>query len=60
MGTFDRLAALSLEIEGYELQGLEHQIPGFERLTTVIHMWGAGEDGLGEDVTYDALDHIAL
>ncbi len=39
---------------------LEFQIPGFERLSTVIHLWGAGEDGLGEDVTYDPVDHIAL
>jgi hypothetical protein len=60
VGTFDLLADLPLEIEGYELQGLEHQTPGFERLSTVIHLWGNGEDGLGEDVTYDALDHIAL
>jgi hypothetical protein len=58
--TFDALANLSLEIEGYELQPLEFQIPGFERLSTVIHLWGAGEDGLGEDVTYDPVDHIAL
>ncbi len=58
--TFDLLAELPLEIEGYELQGLEHTIPGFERLSTVIHLWGGGEDGLGEDVTYDALDHVAL
>ncbi len=60
MGTFDSFADLSLEIEGYELQGLEYQVPGFERLSTVIHLWGNGEDGLGEDVTYEALDQIAL
>jgi L-alanine-DL-glutamate epimerase-like enolase superfamily enzyme len=60
MATFDALANLPLEIEGYELQPLEFQSPGFERLATVIHMWGDGEDGLGEDVTYDALDHVAL
>src|SRR5882672_9744002 len=60
MSTFDALADLALEIEGYELQGLEHQTPGFERLSTVIHLWGNGEDGLGEDVTYDAVDHVAL
>ena len=58
--TFDALADLPLEIEGYELQPLELHLPGFERLCTVIHLWGAGEDGLGEDVTYDAVDHIAL
>ena len=32
VATFDLLADLPLEIEGYELQGLEHQTPGFERL----------------------------
>jgi hypothetical protein len=58
--TFDALATLPLEIEGYELQPLEFQIPGFERLSTVIHLWGSGEDGLGEDVTYDPVDHIAF
>jgi hypothetical protein len=60
MPTFDALANLPLEIEGYELQPLELQTPGFDRLSTVIHMWGNGEDGLGEDVTYDAVDHIAF
>ena len=60
MPTFDALADLPLEIEGYELQPLELHLPSFERLSTVIHMWGGGEDGLGEDVTYDPVDHIAL
>jgi L-alanine-DL-glutamate epimerase-like enolase superfamily enzyme len=60
MPTFDLLANLPLEIDDYSLEGLEHQIPGFERLTTVIHLHGAGQEGLGEDVTYDALDHVAL
>jgi len=60
MGTFDSLADLPLEIEGYALEGLEHQAPGFDRLSTVIHLQGGDEEGLGEDVTYDALDHVAL
>ncbi len=60
MPTFDSFADLPLEIEGYELEGMELQIPGFERLATVIHLQGGGEEGLGEDVTYDALDHVAL
>jgi len=60
VATFDALAHLPLEIEGYELQPLELQLPGFERLSTVIHISGGGEDGLGEDVTYDPVDHIAL
>ena len=60
MPTFDALANLPLEIEGYELEPLELHLPAFERLCTVIHLRGAGEDGLGEDVTYDAVDHIAF
>jgi L-alanine-DL-glutamate epimerase-like enolase superfamily enzyme len=60
VATFDALADLPLEIEGYELKALELDLPGFERLSTVIHIRGRGEEGLGEDVTYDALDHIAL
>jgi hypothetical protein len=60
MATFDRLADLPLEIDGYELQGQELQVGAFERLTTVIQIRGGGEEGLGEDVTYDAVDHIAL
>jgi hypothetical protein len=60
MASFDRIADLPLEVDGYELEGQELQIPGFERLSTIIHLWGAGEEGLGEDVTYDAVDHVAL
>ncbi len=60
VSTFERLEDLPLEIEGYELEGLELSVPGFERLSTVIHIHGGGEEGLGEDVTYDALDHVAL
>ena len=60
MPTFDALADLPLEIDDYSLEGLDHKTPGFERLSTTIHLRGGGEEGLGEDVTYDALDHIAL
>ncbi len=60
MATFDAFADLPLEIDGYELEGLEYKTPGFERLSTTIQLHGAGETGLGEDVTYDALDHVAL
>ena len=61
MPTYDKIADLPLEIEGYELEGLSVQpSPEFERLTTVIHLQGGGEEGIGEDVVYDALDHIAL
>jgi L-alanine-DL-glutamate epimerase-like enolase superfamily enzyme len=59
--TWDLIADLPLEVEGYGLEGLEFSVgPEFTRLTTVIRLRGAGEEGIGEDVTYDALDQIAL
>jgi hypothetical protein len=61
MSSYDKVADLPVEIDSYELEGLGHQItPEMERLTTVIHLKGGGEEGVGEDVVYDALDHIAL
>ncbi len=60
MPTYDKIAELPLEIESYELEGLELSSGSFERLTTIIHLRGAGEEGLGEDVVYGALDQIAF
>jgi hypothetical protein len=61
MSTFDRLADLPLEVEGYGLEGLQANVSsGFERLSTVVHLQGAGEEGIGEDVVYDAEDQVAL
>jgi L-alanine-DL-glutamate epimerase-like enolase superfamily enzyme len=61
MSTFDLLAQLPLEVEGYTLEGLRAQVSsGFERLTTVVHLQGAGLQGIGEDVVYDGVDHEAL
>jgi hypothetical protein len=58
---FDKLADLPIEVETYELEGLERDVSSdFTRLSTVIHLHGKGEEGVGEDVVYDALDHIAL
>jgi L-alanine-DL-glutamate epimerase-like enolase superfamily enzyme len=61
VSSYDKIKDLPLEIEGYELEGLEFQVPdAFERLTTIIHLKGDGHEGLGEDVVYDALDHVAF
>ncbi len=58
MSTWERLARLPVRIEGYELEGLEAQVSSeFVRKSTVIRLRGGGEEGLGEDVTYDAVDH---
>jgi hypothetical protein len=61
MSTYDRLADLPVEVDGYSLEGLKAQVSsGFERLSTVVHLHGAGETGLGEDVVYDGVDQTAL
>jgi L-alanine-DL-glutamate epimerase-like enolase superfamily enzyme len=61
MSTWEALAGLALEIEDYMLEPLQANVSSdFERKSTVIHLRGAGEEGLGEDVTYDAVDHEIL
>ena len=61
MSTFDLLADLPLEVDGYTLEGLQANVSsGFERLSTVVHLHGGGLEGVGEDVVYDAEDHVAL
>jgi len=60
VSTYESIAELPLVIEDYALEGLEYRTEGFERLTTVIHLRGGAEEGLGEDVTYDVLDHVAF
>ena len=60
MSTFERIAELGVQIESCQLQGLEFTVGDFERLTTVIRLRGGGQEGIGEDVTYDAVDHLAL
>jgi hypothetical protein len=55
MSTFDLVSGLPLRIERCALEGLEQAVsPDFVRRTTVIQLGGSGEEGIGEDVTYDA------
>ncbi len=59
-GTYDRIAGLPLRVEGYALERLALPLaPEFTRVTTVITLHGAGEEGVGEDVVYDEVDHEA-
>lgn len=61
VGTFERIAGLSVEIDSYFLEANEFEAsPEFTRLTTTIRLRGGGEEGIGEDVTYTGLDHVAL
>jgi hypothetical protein len=58
MASYDAIAELPLEIESCEFEGLEIVVGEFERLTTVVKLRGGGHEGVGEDVVYDAIDHI--
>lgn len=50
MSTWDELAGLELEIEDYALEPLQATVSSeFERKSTVIHLRGGGEEGVGED-----------
>ena len=58
---YDRVRDLPLELDGYELDPLELQArPDFLRKTTVVRLHGGGEEGIGEDVTYDGEEHDLL
>ncbi len=56
---YDRLAELPISIAEYELTGHDREFGDFTRPSTVIHLRGDGEEGIGEDVVYTVLDHIA-
>ena len=56
-----RLADLPLSIDDYALERLQRDVSSqFTRVSTVIRLRGGGEEGVGEDVTYDAVDHDVL
>jgi hypothetical protein len=58
MSLYDRVRDLPLVIERYGLEALEQRVSsGFVRKSTVIRLRGGGEEGLGEDVTYDPKEH---
>jgi len=61
VSTWGLLRDLPLEVESHSLDGLEQELtPEFTRLTTLVRLHGGGQEGAGEDVTYDALDHVAF
>jgi hypothetical protein len=58
---YDRVRDLPLEIDTYELDGRELDVSsGFTRRTTVVRLRGGDQEGIGEDVTYDGDDQLAL
>lgn len=58
MSLYDAVRDLPLRIEGYALDGRVMDVSsGFTRKTTLIRLRGEGEEGVGEDVTYEAEEH---
>ncbi len=59
--TWELLSGLPLQIDSYALAPLQALVSSeFERKSTVIQLIGAGQEGTGEDVTYDAVDQEIL
>lgn len=61
MGSYAAVAGLPLRIESYALEGLQLDVSsGWTRHTTVVRLHGGGEEGIGEDVTYDTGQQLAF
>src|SRR4051812_34112397 len=58
MALVDRLADLPVAVEAFATEQRSVSVStDFTRVTTTASLRGAGEEGLGEDVTYTAEDH---
>jgi hypothetical protein len=58
---YDAVRDLPLTVEGYALDLLSLQArPDFLRKTTIVRLFGASEEGAGEDVTYHGEEHDRL
>ncbi|MDQ3874403.1 MAG: hypothetical protein M3322_02465, partial [Actinomycetota bacterium] len=58
MGDYATLAELPVDVEGYALERSELEVSTrFRRVTTTVVLRGGGEEGRGEDVTYEAEEH---
>ena len=57
---YDEIADLPVRVDGVALDRVERETPAFTRATTVVSLFGAGETGRGEDVTYETAHHDAL
>jgi hypothetical protein len=57
MPLFDAVKNLPFTIERFELEPHVLPLKHITRRTTVFHLHGAGEEGVGEDVTYEEAHH---
>ncbi len=57
---FEKLRDLPIDVESYELEANDFEYSAeFTRGSTIVHLKGGGHEGMGEDVAYEVLDHIA-
>src|ERR671926_509728 len=57
--TYSRVAELPLQIERCELLPLARDTSsGFTKVSTVVRLTGNGNEGQGEDITWDQIDQI--
>jgi L-alanine-DL-glutamate epimerase-like enolase superfamily enzyme len=55
-----KLRDLPIDVSGYELDANDREYtPEFTRGSTIVRLQGGGHEGVGEDVAYEVLDHIA-
>jgi hypothetical protein len=58
---YDRIESLPLVVDSIALDPLQRDVSSaFTRRSTVVRLRGGGEEGIGEDVTYNVEDHEAL
>src|SRR5262249_34281344 len=58
MGRWERLRGLELRVEGMQTERRSLEVSSdFTRVSTVVVLSGGGEEGRGEDVTYNVEDH---
>src|SRR5690349_5846433 len=57
MSYYERFKDLPIAIERYELEPLSRMISeDWTRRTTVVHLFGEGHEGIGEDVSWSPED----
>lgn len=61
MALYDRIADLSLRIDGYRVEPLVQRASGeWTRRTSVVELYGGGHAGVGEDVTWEEAHQLAF
>jgi L-alanine-DL-glutamate epimerase-like enolase superfamily enzyme len=59
MSAYEQVTQLPVNVESYALDANDREYGSFTRGSTIVRLQGGGEEGIGEDVAYEVLDHIA-